>query len=141
MLIGMGDQPAAGFEDGSARDRWMAAGGFVVLVASFCPWFTGHPSNCIETKTAWTGSSLWCAAVLSGVVATLVWFGAVKGLTDRNRRLVAAGLPLAAPRLPGEQWGDLHEGGAGAPLRHIYTTDPPGEPLPAGRTPAPPPPH
>ena len=140
MLIGMGDQPAAGFEDGSARDGWMAAGGFVVLVASFCPWFTGHPSNGIETKTAWTGSSLWCAAVLSGVVATLVWFGAVKGLTDRNRRLVAAGLLLAALGLLGQQWWDMHEGGTVTTFRYIYMTDRQGNPLTTGGTlPAPPP--
>jgi len=137
----MGDQPAAGFEDDSARDRWMAAGGFVVLIASFRPWFAVHQgASGIQSKTAWTGSSLWCSAVLSGVVATLVWFGAVRGLTDRNRRLVAAGLLLAALGFQAEQWWDMHEGGTITTIAYVYVTDAQGNPLSSGgAVPSPPP--
>ena len=71
---------------------WMALGGLVLVVASFQQWFAyGLGSAPPGGSNAW-GSRPWGAAVVAGVAATLVWFGAIPRLAERWRPIAAAGL-------------------------------------------------
>lgn len=90
------------------RKPWMAVGALVLLVVSFKPWFAyGEGTTVYGGSNAW-GSRVWAAAVLAGVAATLVWFGAVTRLPARWRPAVAAVLLVLALGLAAREWWAVH---------------------------------
>lgn len=95
--------------DGVERQRpWMAIGGLVLVVASFKQWFAyGSGAVVYGGSNAW-GSRPWTAAVVVGVAATLVWFGAVRRLAGRWRPAVAAGLLVLSLGLIAQEGWAVH---------------------------------
>jgi hypothetical protein len=86
------------------RAPLMGLGALVLLVASFKPWFAyGSGATYYGGSNAW-GSRIWAAAVLAGMAATLIWFGALTMLPARWRPVVAAALLVVGLALAAREW-------------------------------------